>query len=71
MTSFSKEQVEAIKEKCLFLVGGTDPFLTMGGGKLLEEYGMNAVWIKEAGHGINHECPEQVNQIIKDYLIEN
>ena len=67
--SFKNEQVAAIRGKTLYLVGEADPFAMLGGKELLLQYKMNARFFPDVGHGINHEIAEEINQILKDYLI--
>ena len=67
---FSNEQIDIVKEKCLYLIGGKDPFLTLKARELLNEYKVNVTIIQEAGHGINHEYPERVNQLISNHLLD-
>lgn len=66
---FRDDQVEAIREKTLFLMGEEDPFAKLGGKDMLLRYKMNARFFPEVGHGINHEISETVNQILIKYLL--
>jgi pimeloyl-ACP methyl ester carboxylesterase len=66
--SFSEEQIQHIKPKLLYLVGERDPFAIRGGKAQLELHQMNVIYFPNAGHGINHELPEQINTAIIDYL---
>ena len=66
---FTDAQIEAIREKTLFLVGDADPFALLGGKDMLLQYKMNALFFPEVGHGINHEIAEEVNVLIPEYLL--
>lgn len=66
---FTEDEIAAVREKTLFLVGGKDPFQTMGGRELLTQYNMNARFFEDAGHGLNHEKAEEVDRIIIEYLL--
>lgn len=66
---FSDEEVEAIREKTLFLVGEDDPFARLGGKDKLLEYEMNVRFFPEVGHGINHEISEEINRVLIDGLL--
>lgn len=65
---FSNEQADALRDKALFIVGGQDPFQLLGGRKLLEDFRMNMHVIEDAGHGINHECADTINELLTETL---
>lgn len=65
---FTDSQIDAIRGKCLYLVGESDPFAKMGGKAALNEYHMNAEFFEGVGHGINHEIADTVNQRMLDYF---
>ncbi|MNJ70452.1 hypothetical protein D3C77_669120 [compost metagenome] len=65
---FNKDQIEAISNKTLYLVGEDDPFAQLGGKQSLLQYHMNAQFFPHVAHGINHEIAEQVNHIMINYL---
>lgn len=67
---FNDEQIEIVKKKCLYLIGGNDPLLTTRARGLMNEHKVNLVFFEEAGHGVNHEYPERVNQLIINHLLE-
>jgi pimeloyl-ACP methyl ester carboxylesterase len=67
---FNDKQVDAIREKSLFLVGEDDPFMKLGGKDELLQYKMNVQFFPEVGHGINHEISEEINLLIIKYLSE-
>lgn len=51
-----------------FIEGEKDPFMTIGGKKVLKDFNMNVVWINDAGHGVNHEASNEVNFAITNYF---
>jgi pimeloyl-ACP methyl ester carboxylesterase len=65
---FSDEQVSAIRGKTLYLIGDADPFARLGGKQLLLRYKMNARFFPDAGHGINHEIADEINQVLIEIL---
>lgn len=70
VTTFTEEQVDMIRHKCLFLVGESDPFMTLGGKEMLNIHNMQAKYFNNVGHGINHEIADEINSILKDYFNE-
>ena len=66
--SFSDEQVAAIRDKALYLIGDDDPFAKLGGKNALIAYNMNSKFFPKVGHGINHEIADEVNKITISYL---
>lgn len=68
VNGFSKQQIDSIRNKILYIAGKQDPFMKLGGASLLLEYNMNTIWIENAGHGINHEMAEKVNEAIIRYF---
>jgi pimeloyl-ACP methyl ester carboxylesterase len=69
VTGLSDEQVDAIRSKTLYLVGAQDPFAILGGESALMRYHMNTRYFPIAGHAINHEIPEEINEAIFEYLL--
>jgi len=67
--SFSRRQIDAIRDKSFFLVGEEDPFMILGGKDMLLQFNMKARFFPEAGHGINHELSQEINQIIAEYFL--
>ena len=65
---FTDSEVDSIREKILYLAGEEDPFQKLGGKEALLSYHMNAVFYPDAGHGLNHELAEEINQKILDEL---
>ncbi len=66
---FSKEQVDSLKGRTLFLCGEKDPL----GDKntvqsLMEKHRLDFRFFPNVGHGINHEISQKINQIVIDYL---
>ena len=69
--SFTEEQLDIIRDKCLFLVGEADPFMKLGRAKeLLNSYKMRAKFFRKVGHAINHEIADEINSILIDYFKE-
>ena len=65
---FNNEQVEAIKNKALYLAGETDPFMILGGKDALLRYKMNVRFFPDVGHAINHEISGEINRILIEYF---
>ena len=61
---FSREEVDRIRDKVTFLVGNEDPFQKLGGRDVLIENKMNAFFFDDAGHGLNHELHDEINDKI-------
>lgn len=70
--AFNESEILSIKDKVLFIAGRKDPFMLLGGAALIEKYekehGLKAAWIDDAGHGINQERAEEVNELIINYF---
>lgn len=70
--SYPMEKTLTLKSKCLYISGEQDPFLILAGvdyvKSSMKELGMDVLWIKNAGHGVNHEAPNEVNSAIINYL---
>ena len=69
VVSFNDEQVAAIKDKIIYLVGEDDPFMVLGGKADLIQYAMNTQFFPGVGHGINHEIANEINQLLTDFLL--
>ena len=65
---FTDEEVDSIREKIIYLAGDEDPFQKLGGKAALQAYHMKAVFYPDAGHGLNHELAEEINQKILEEL---
>ena len=65
---FSSEEIDQIREKVIYLVGEEDPFEKIGGKALLQQYRMHATFYEDAGHGLNHELAEEINQKILEIV---
>ncbi len=61
---FTDAQVDAIRDKAVYLMGEADPFAMLGGQEMLKRYQMNARFFPDVGHGINHEIADEINQIL-------
>ena len=68
IVGFNDNQIDAIRNKTLYLVGDVDPFANLGGKDELLRYKMEARFFPDVGHGINHEIAEEINRIIVDYI---
>lgn len=68
VTTFTDEQINIVRGKCLFLIGEADPFTILGGKAMLDKYNMNVKYFKNVGHGINHEIADEINSILIDYF---
>lgn len=66
--AFTDEEIDSIREKIIYLAGDEDPFQKLGGKAALQSYRMKAVFYPEAGHGLNHELAEEINQKILEEL---
>ncbi len=69
VTGFSPDEIAQIREKTLYLAGEEDPFQKLGGKEALLRNNMHAIWYPNAGHGLNHELAEQVNQKMLEYFL--
>ncbi|GGG12525.1 putative carboxylesterase nap [Paenibacillus aceti] len=65
---FSDQEVKQLRDKVFYLVGLDDPFEKMGGAEALRAYDMNARFYEGAGHGINHEIADEINQMVIDIM---
>ena len=65
---FTDEEVASIREKIIYLAGDEDPFQKLGGKAALQSYCMKAVFYPDAGHGLNHELAEEINQKLLEEL---
>jgi len=66
--NFNDGQIDAIRDKTLYLMGDADPFAIMGGKDALVKHKMKALFFPEVGHGLNHEIADAVNRIIVEYF---
>ena len=66
---FTPEEVGQIRDKVTYLAGTEDPFGKIGGREILERNHMNAVFYEKAGHGLNHERAEEINQKMISILL--
>ena len=61
-----------IRGKVVYLVGEEDPFEKLGGKEALITNKMNTEFFEDAGHGLNHELAETINErIIKIFSSPN
>ncbi len=68
--TFTDSEIDQIKPRVLYLVGEDDPFQKLGGNEALLSRKMNAVVYPNAGHGLNHELAEKINQRMIAHLLE-
>ncbi len=61
---FTPEEIDKIRPKITYLVGEEDPFQKLGGRELLIENKMDAIFYKDAGHALNHELHDEINEKI-------
>lgn len=61
---FSPEEIDKIRGKITYLVGEEDPFQKLGGKDLLIQYKMDTIFYEDAGHAINHELHDEINEKI-------
>ena len=65
---FNSEEVDKIRDKVVFLVGDEDPFEKLGGKQLMLDLNMNVTFYPDAGHGLNHELADEINQKIIEIM---
>lgn len=68
--SFEASAYDALRPRALFLAGDRDPFMTMGGKATIERMNMNARFYPTAGHGLNHELPDEINGALLKWFLE-
>ena len=61
---FTPEEIDKIRPRITYLVGEEDPFQKLGGRELLIENKMDAIFYKDAGHALNHELYDEINEKI-------
>lgn len=61
-------QIDSLRPKALYLAGRRDPFQRLGGEAALLASGMPCRIFDTAGHGLNHELAQDINQILLDVL---
>ncbi len=66
--SFEEDEFEGalnrIRDKVVYLVGEEDPFEKLGGKEALISNNMNVRFFEDAGHGLNHELADIINEKI-------
>ncbi|MGG4141939.1 alpha/beta hydrolase [Paenibacillus algorifonticola] len=70
LQKYDKEKAVAISDKLYFLLGGHKLNFKKNFIRILEDGNFLYKIIQEAGHGINHEQPETINQEIVNFLID-
>ena len=72
LKKFSVEEIATIREKSLFLVGDSDRLVFSPNTiKEFEDNKLNYKIIKNAGHGINHEQSELINNEIVNFILND
>lgn len=66
--AFTSDQIDDLRGKTLYLIGKRDPFYRLGGGAALQTCQMNSRLFEDAGHGINHEMADEINQILIEHF---
>ena len=61
---FDEEELAVLREKVEFLVGLEDPFEKLGGADALRNHNMKTTFYEKAGHGLNHELADEINNKI-------
>lgn len=65
---FSGKELDIIKEKVRFLIGEEDPFQKIGGREIMLLHHAKGKFYPTAGHGLNHELADKVNEDILTLL---
>jgi pimeloyl-ACP methyl ester carboxylesterase len=69
---FTREQIDSLKGRTLFLCGEKDPLGDRNTVQaLMEKHGLQFRFFPNVGHGINHEIPHEINHIMIDFLQSN
>ena len=72
--SFTEANLLSVKNKLMFIEGTKDPFMLLGGEEitraLAEKGSINVTWVDDAGHGLNQEKAEEINEMIVDYFLD-
>ena len=65
----SGDEIGAIRDRSLFLVGDRDRIVNLPGARLaMEDFDLNYRIVAGAGHTLNHELPDEINRDIKEFL---
>ncbi len=62
--SFTEEEIDLIRDKVEYLTGLEDPFAKLGGAAALRDHHMKVTFYEDAGHALNHEKAEEINEKI-------
>ncbi len=65
---FTVAEVDQIKSQVVYLAGREDPFMKLGGEAAMLEAAIDVTFYDRAGHGLNHELADEINQKIIDLL---
>lgn len=65
---FTDEEIDSLRDRVVYLLGGKDPFQTLGGRSSMARCNMNARYFESAGHGLNHELADEINPVLAELL---
>lgn len=69
---FTKEELSILKEKAVFLIGEYDKLSYYPSAiQSLQLHQIPYMIVPDAGHGINHEQSDRVNELITDFLVRD
>jgi hypothetical protein len=67
--NFSPAEIDAMRDKSLFLIGDTDPMASFPGAlRAMKDFRMNVKYFPHTGHAINHAQPEKIDAEIIGFL---
>ncbi len=66
----NREMVQSIKDRALFIIGDKDPIAYSDASiSALQGAGLRYEVLKNAGHALNYEKPDIINNLINDFLL--
>jgi pimeloyl-ACP methyl ester carboxylesterase len=67
--NFSPAEIDAMRDKSLFLIGEEDRLASFPGAlRAMKDFRMNVKYFPHTGHAINHALPEEINAEIVNFL---
>ncbi len=70
LKSISKHEVNNIKDRIFFILGDKDPIAySQEALALFKEHEINYAVIENAGHSLNFEMPDIINQMVEDFIL--
>lgn len=70
--SLRKGDVDAIRDKALFIIGDSDPIAYSEESiNILKENKMQYQILNNAGHTLNYEMPDEVNELVADFILKD